>query len=269
MNGHANASGSRRGLHLALEIGVPVVLVGVWWAASAGSESFFFPPLPEILSALRDDWLSTRLTADLVPSLVRLAIGYAIAVAAGVAGGLVLGLAPKLARAFGPVLEFFRFVPPPVMAPVFIIVAGFGDPTKILFIAFGVVWPVLMNTMDGVAGADRVQSEVARAYGFTAAFRVRHVVLPAAMPRVFTGLRTGLAVGVIVMAVGEMVGSSDGVGYAVLDAQRGFAIPEMWAGMIMLGIVGYVLNLLLLLAERRVLFWYRDARETSGKESAR
>ncbi len=254
---------------LAFEISVPAVLLVVWWFASAGSTSIFFPPLRTIAEAFGDNWLFTRVGSDLVPSLLRLAAGFSLAALVGVTAGLVLGRSPMLARAVRPLLEFFRFIPPPVTAPIFIVLWGIGDTTKVLFIAFGVVWPVLMNSMDGARGVDRVQLDVTRVFGFSPWYRLWHLILKASAPRIFVGLRNGLAVGIIVMAVGEMLGSTNGVGYYVLFAQRTFAIPEMWAGMFMLGIVGYVLNVAFLAVERRALFWHRGAAPRATRKTTR
>ncbi|WP_069813390.1 ABC transporter permease [Streptomyces sp. TP-A0874] len=254
---------NRRLTRLTLEISVPLALLALWWVLSEGSQSIFYPPLAAITEAFRDDWLFARVGSDLAPSLIRLGIGYGVASLLGIAAGLALGRIALLGRAFGPLLEFFRFIPPPVTAPIFIVIWGIGDLTKVFFIIFGVVWSVLMNTMDGARSVDRMQLEVAKVFHFPAWRRLLHVILPASLPRIFVGLRNGLAVGVVVMAVGEMVGSTNGIGYQVLDAQRSFEIPAMWASMFMLGIVGYLLNAAFLFIERRALFWYTGAREAA------
>lgn len=252
---------TRRNVGLwALEILVPTAVLLIWWVASAQSTSFFYPPLRTIADAFADNWLFERVGSDLVPSLVRLAVGFTLASIIGVAAGLALGRLPMLASLCRPLLEFFRFIPPPVTAPIFIVIFGIDDLTKILFIVFGVVWPVLLNAMDGAKSVDQIKLDAAMVYDFNRWQRFRHVIWPASLPRIFVGLRNGLAVGIIVMVVGEMLGSSNGVGYFVLEAQRTFQIPEMWAGMFMLGIVGYVLNLLFLAAERRTMYWYRGLR---------
>lgn len=264
---------TRRAVGLwALEISVPVLILVVWWFASANSTSFFYPSLHDILVAFKETWLPERLTSDLVPSLVRLAIGYSAASILGVTAGLILGRADLLASLCRPFLEFFRFIPPPVTAPIFVVIFGIDDLTKVLFIVFGVTWPVLMNAMDGARSVDSVQLDAATVLGFTRWQRFSQVIWPASLPRVFVGLRNGLAVGVIVMVVGEMLGSSDGVGYVVLESQRTFNIPVMWAGMLMLGLVGYLLNLVFLAVERRTMYWYRGLRgnlDPQRKASAR
>lgn len=251
---------SRRHLKLiALEAVVPIVLLLAWWFGSAGSTSVFYPPLKSIAEAFQLQWLS-GLSPDLVASLYRLGIGFGIAVVAGVGLGFVLAGSPRLNQAFGPVVEFARFLPPPVTAPIFIILWGIGDLAKIVFIVFGAIWPILMNTVDGARSVDDVKISTARVYGITGWRRLVHLTLPASGPRIAVGIRNGLAAGLITMAVGEMIGSSDGVGYVMLRAQQEFATPEMWSGMIMLGLLGYALNAILTIIEHRVLFWHLQRR---------
>jgi ABC-type nitrate/sulfonate/bicarbonate transport system permease component len=117
-----------------------------------------------------------------------------------------------------------------------------------------------LNTIDGVAGVDLTLTDTARAYGIRGLQRLRRVVLPWASPQIFAGMRTALSLALIVMVVSEMVASTNGVGYFVVQSQRSFAIPEMWSGIIMLGLLGYGLNLVFGLVEHRILRWHRGAR---------
>lgn len=256
---------ARRTIGIALEILVPAAIVAGWWIWSTGAHSLYFPPLPDILHAFRRDWLGDRVGSDLQPSLRRMAIGFAIACALGVAGGTLLGLSQVAARATAPLVDFLRSIPPPALIPFGIVVLGVGDTAKIFLIAFVCLWPVLLNTIDGVAGIEPTVAETVHSYRIRPLDRLRLVVLPAASPQIFAGLRTSLSLAIIMMVISEMVASTNGVGYFVVDAQRSFAIPEMWGGMIMLGILGYVLNLLFGVVERRVLAWHRGARARAGE----
>jgi ABC-type nitrate/sulfonate/bicarbonate transport system permease component len=122
---------------------------------------------------------------------------------------------------------------------------------------------VLLNTMDGIGGIDHTLLDTARVYQIGARDRILRIMLPAAGPQIFAGLRTSLSLSLILMVISEMVASTNGIGYFVLQSQRTFAIPEMWAGIVLLGILGYVLNLIFLLVERRVLRWHRGARASA------
>ena len=243
-------------------LGLPLVLVAVWWVASANSESFYLPPLRRILETFADVWLSARLADDVLPSLLRLAVGYLAAVALGVAVGVPVGASRALRDVVEPVLEFFRAIPPTVMVPILILVAGIGDTMKVLVIVFGCIWPVLLNTVEGVRAIDPVLDETARCYGIRGAARLRHLVLRGASPQIVTGMRQSLSIGIILMVISEMFASSNGLGFTIIQFQRGFAIPEMWSGIILLGLVGVLLSLVFRAMEGRVLAWYHSLRRS-------
>jgi ABC-type nitrate/sulfonate/bicarbonate transport system permease component len=237
-----------------LEIAVPLALLGLWAAWSAGSDTFYYPPLTDILETFNDTWVFERVGSDVVPSLLRLGAGYALAVVVAVLVGIPLGLNRTARRAAAPIVEFLRAIPPPALLPLAIVVIGVGNSMKVLIIAFVCLWPVLLNTIDGIRGIDPTLNETARVYGVP-----RRATLPAAAPQIFAGMRTSLSLAVIMMVISEMVASTNGIGFFVLQSQRTFAIPEMWSGILLLGILGYVLNLLFALVERRVLAWHRGA----------
>jgi ABC-type nitrate/sulfonate/bicarbonate transport system permease component len=159
-----------------------------------------------------------------------------------------------------PVLEFFRAIPPPVLVPIFILLFGIGDGMKVIVIAFGCMWPILLNTVEGVRAVDSVLSDTARVYRITGSARLRKLVLPSASPQIYAGLRQGLSVAIILMVISELFAASNGLGFAVVQAQRSFAIPETWAGMLMLGLLGFLLAMLFKVVENRQLAWYHGLR---------
>ena len=152
-----------------LEVTVPLALLGLWALLSADSETYYFPPLTDILDTFADTWLFERVGSDVVPSLVRLGLGYGIACVVAVALGLALGLSPAFRRALDPVVQFLRSIPPPALLPFGILVLGVGTSMKVFIIAFVCLWPVLLNTIDGVAGVDPTLRETARVYRSAAA----------------------------------------------------------------------------------------------------
>jgi len=251
---------TRRHLYLLVEVLAPLVLLGVWWAASAGSTDPYFPALSKIFDKFSQVWLFRRFDSDVVPSLARMFAGYALAAVIGLPLGVALGLAPRLHEAVAPVLEFFRAIPPPALIPFGIVVLGVGDAMKIFIIVAVCVFPIMLNAVDGVRGVDPGLVDTAKAYQVSRRDRLMHVVVPAAAPQMFAGLRTGLALALILMVISEMVASTSGIGYFVLQSQRTFAITEMWTGILLLGILGYLLNLVFALVERRVLRWHRASR---------
>ncbi|MEA2269211.1 MAG: hypothetical protein QOD55_1373 [Solirubrobacteraceae bacterium] len=251
---------SRRALLVGVEVAVPLAVVAVLWVWSSGSDVYYFPPLSKVLETFNETWLFERFGSDVVPSLVRLFIGYFIAVGVGVAAGVALGMSAVLRRIGHPVIEFLRAIPAPALLPFALLVLGVGNDSKIFVIAFVCVWPILLNAVDGVSGVDPTLTDTGRVYRIPARDRLLRVVLPAAAPQIFAGMRTSLSLALILMVISEMVASSNGIGYFVLQSQRSFAIPEMWSGIILLGILGYLFNAVFLLVERRVLAWHRGAR---------
>ncbi|MFE6037421.1 ABC transporter permease [Streptomyces sp. NPDC056452] len=241
-------------------LGLPAVLLAVWWVASDASTQVYSPPLRTILTAFGDVWTGDRITADVLPSILRLLAGFSVAAVLGVTAGIVIGSYRRVRAATEPVLEFLRAVPPPVLVPVIMLFAGIGDTMKIFVIASGCVWPVLLNTVEGVRAVDPVLSETARAYGLRGGIRLRHLLLRSASPQIFTGLRQALSIGIILMVISEMFAASNGLGFAVVQFQRSFAIPEMWSGILLLGLLGFLLSVLFQLVERRALAWYHGLR---------
>ncbi len=244
---------------LVVTLALPVLLFAVWWIVSDSSKSFYLPPLRKILAAFGTTWPS-RLTTDIVPSIARLVIGYAGAVVVGVGLGVPLGARPRLRALLEPALELFRAIPPPALVPVFMLLFGIGTPMKLLVIVSGALWPVLLNTIEGVRAVDEVLSDTCRTYGIAGAMRLRVLVLRAASPQIVTGMRQALSIAIILMVISEMFASSSGLGFAIVDFQRGFSIPEMWSGIILLGLLGFLLSLLFRLFESRALRWYHELR---------
>jgi ABC-type nitrate/sulfonate/bicarbonate transport system permease component len=239
---------------------LPVVLFALWWFTSASSTDFYFPPLSRIIDSLVEEWFGPRLADDVLPSLLRLAAGYFIAAVVGVTLGVLIGTYKRLRDLLEPVLEFFRAIPPPVIVPILMLVFGIENTMKIVVIAFGCMWPILLNTAEGVRAVDSVLSDTARTYRINGSARLRHLILPAASPQIAAGLRQGLSVAIILMVISELFAASDGLGFAIVQAQRSFAIPEMWAGMLMLGLLGFLLSLLFRIVENRWLAWYHGLR---------
>jgi ABC-type nitrate/sulfonate/bicarbonate transport system permease component len=253
----------RRLLGTGLEVTVPLLLLVAWALASAGSETYYFPPLTDILSTFADTWVFERVGSDVVPSLVRMGVGFGIAVVVAIAAGLLLGMSRRSRVATAPIVEFLRSIPPPALLPFAILVIGVGNSMKVFIIAFVCIWPILLNTIAGVTGVDPTLRETTRVYGIARRDRLWHVMLPAASPQIFAGMRTSLSLALILMVISEMVASTNGIGYFVLQSQRTFAIPEMWSGILLLGILGYTLNAAFVLIERRVLRWHRGARASA------
>jgi ABC-type nitrate/sulfonate/bicarbonate transport system permease component len=251
---------SRRTVLIGVEIVTPLVLLAILWVWTANAQSYYFPPLADVLQAFADTWVFERFTQDVVPSLTRLGIGYAIAVVVGISVGVVLGQRPALRRMATPIIEFLRAIPAPALIPFAILVLGVENDSKIFLIAVVCVFPILLNTMDGVAGVEPTLLDTTSVYRIGPLDRLRYVVLPAAAPQIFAGMRTSLSLSLILMVISEMVASTNGIGYFILQAQRSFAITEMWSGILLLGVLGYGLNAIFTVVERKILAWHIGAR---------
>ncbi|UOQ57375.1 ABC transporter permease [Leucobacter allii] len=249
--------------------GALVALGVVWEVAARLIGSPFFPPISKVIGRFVDLWfsgppsalfLTERFGTDLLPSLGRLFGGWGL----GVALGILLGVAIGRSRTFGdyvePIMHFARAIPPPALLPIFFILLGIGDGMKISLIAFAVVWPVLLNTIDGVRSVEPLHLDTSRVFAFPRGKIFFGIVLPSASPKIFAGLRVSLAVALIVMVIAEM-SSTSGIGYNVVIAQRSFQMLDMWAGILVLGIIGYVLTAILSLVETRVTRWHQGSRE--------
>ncbi|KWR70441.1 nitrate ABC transporter permease [Arthrobacter sp. W1] len=246
---------------------LPCTLLLAWWFGSASSDALYFPSLSTILGTLAGDWLGPGLVEHLLPSIGKFLAGFLIASVLGVLLGLLIGLSPILRAASEPIVQFLRSLPPPVLLPVGIVVFGIGASMNISIIAFGAIWPTLLNTIDGVKSLDPQVEDMARSYRITVSQRIRYVVLPGAGPQIFAGLRTTLQISIILIVVSEMVASTSGIGYYLLNSQQTFAVAQTWAGTLLLGIFGYLANLLFLMLERRVLRWQSKMLTNSGKSA--
>jgi ABC-type nitrate/sulfonate/bicarbonate transport system permease component len=245
---------------IVLVLALPALLFAIWWVTSADSQSFYAPPLKKILTTFPNVWTGERIRTDVVPSLLRLIAGYTLAALVGVGLGVMIGLNRRVRAALEPVLEFFRAIPPPVLVPIIMLFAGIGNTMKVVVIVSGCVWPILLNTVEGARAVDEVLSDTCHSYGITGVARLRHLVLRSASPQIFTGLRQALSIGIILMVISEMFAASNGLGFAVVQFQRSFAIPEMWTGILLLGLLGFALSVLFRLVENRLLAWYHGLR---------
>ncbi len=242
-------------------------LAGWQLAAEGGANPYFLPPsvvFPAMYRQWFDGpvahlWLTADATANLLPSIGRMLGGLAIASVIGIALGVAIGRSALVSDLVEPVVHFARAVPPPILVPVFLFVIGIGTPMEIWSIVFGVVWPVLLNAIDGARHVHAGHLETARAFKIPALQRLVRIILPSAAPKIFAGLRLGVALALVMMIVSEFVGSVNGIGREMMTAQGSGQISLMWAIIVILGLLGVVLTLLLGVAERQVLAWQRGS----------
>lgn len=248
----------------ALASAVPVALIMWWWFGSANSTSIYFPPLAAISETFRELWLFERWPTDVIPSLNRMAIGFAISAVVGITLGVLVGYSRFARQTLAPYIDFLRSVPPAAILPLAILLFGIGDSMKIFVVVFGAIWPILLNTADGVRSVDQTLLNTMKAFNVPTSRTITRVIIPAAMPQVFAGLRTSLSLSIILIVVSELTASTNGLGYFILNAQRTFAITDMWSGILLLGFIGVGLNLAFVATERLVLRWYFESQRMEG-----
>ncbi len=243
-------------------VGLPLLLLGLWALSALVSPNRYFPAPWRIAEAFAKTWLGESFFVDVLPSIGRLLVGLALAIAIGIAIGLLIGSVRWLRQLVEPVFEFFRAVPPPMLVPLLAITLGIGDTAKIVVIVAGAIWPILLNTVEGVRAVDAVQRETATSYQLSPLQRVVFITLPSAAPQIMAGIRQSLSIGIILMVISEMTNSSSGLGLRITFFQQNFQIPEMWSGIVLLGFIGIALAVLFQIAEHFVLGWYRGLKET-------
>lgn len=266
MSGAADTRTSRATVaahHALLRWTVLVLAVGVWELAARAHGSVYFPPPVRIARHVHDLWfsgpaghvfLTQAAVGDVLPSLGRMAAGFALAAVAGIVLGVAVGRSRRAYALCNPVLQFARAVPPPALVPVFVVVFAFGTPMQIASIVFSAVWPVLINTAAGARNTDPLRLDVAAVLRLNTAERLWFLVLPSALPRIFAGLRLSLSLSLILMVFSELLpGTANGIGFALTDAQTRSDLLTVWAALVLLGVLGYLLNTGLLAVEKRLI----------------
>src|SRR5215212_2004365 len=221
-----------------------------------------WPPVTRIFDAWIENVGDGTIPGHLIATLWRQMLGYGLAAVIGIMLGLAMGYYRVLYNLFEPLVEVLRPIPGPAYLPILVLFVGIGHEMKVTLIFLASLFPILLNTYSGVRSIDRVQFDTARTLGLTTLQTFRELVLPAASPQILTGMRISLAISLILAILGEMIVSNDGLGYFVLLAQRTFKVPDMYAGIFTLALLGYVLNRLFLMIESRLIRWHT---ESSGR----
>ncbi|MBP1781798.1 ABC transporter permease [Micromonospora chalcea] len=237
-----------------------LALAAIWETAPRAGlvDRVFLPPLSEVLAAWWELLRTGQLADHVGASLTRSLTGLALAVVTAIPLGLLIGWYRPLADLLSPLLEVFRNTAALALLPVFVLILGLGETSKIALVVYACSWPILLNTVAGVKGVDPLLIRSARSMGLNHLRLFQKVILPAAVPTVFTGVRLAGAYSILVLVAAEMVGAKAGLGYLVNYAQYNFAIPDMYAGIITISAIGLVVNQLLVAGERRFSTWRVD-----------
>ncbi|MDJ0391557.1 ABC transporter permease [Roseomonas sp. E05] len=253
-------AGAMRGLAI-------LIFLGIWAAVSLGNAYVWkaFNPilLPSpwaVLASGVDLARSGQLQRDILASMARVLQGFAVAALAGVAVGLAAGTWRALDRLVEPMIELLRPIPPLAFLPMMVLWFGIGETSKIAFIAYAAFFPVFTTTVEGIKHVDPLLLRAASSLGATRMELFRHVVLPAALPAIITGLRLGFGLSFFVIVAAEFIAADSGLGYMINDARTFFMVSQMLLGAVVIGLIGFLFNILLRALENRLLRWRHATR---------
>jgi len=237
---------------------IGIVLLALIWefAPRLGLvDRHFVPPLSEVLDAWWQMIRSGELATNLRASLVRSAVGFGLALVTAIPLGAAIAWYPPVRDLTTPVLEIFRNTAALALLPVFVLILGIGETSKIAIVLFACFFPILLNTISGVASVDPQLLRSARVLGLSPVTTFRKVAFPAAVPTIFTGIRIAGAAAILVLIAAEMIGATAGLGYLITYSQFNFLIPKMYAGIITTSVLGLAINFGLVALERRFSRW--------------
>ncbi len=236
---------------------VLLVLLALWELAPRLGlvDTAFLPPLSEVLEAGWELALNGQLHEHLEASVLRAYGGFAIAVVVFVPLGLAIGWYAGLANALKQIIEVLRNTAPLALLPVFILLLGIGEVSKVTMIVYSCAWPLLLNTIAAVKQVDPLLVKSARTMGATPLQLFVKVILPSALPTIFVGIRLASAAAMLVLIASEMVGAKAGLGYLVIYGQYSFLIPQMYFGVLAITTIGLLSNYGLEAVESRLTRW--------------
>ena len=216
----------------------------------------YFPAPTSVAAALIGLLQTGELWGHLGATVTRAGVGYLFAMLIAVPVGLLMGKFRWVNSLLEPLVDALRTMPSAAIIPVAILLFGIEEQMKISVIIFGAMWATIVSTVDGIRGVEPLLLDTGRLMQLSPTQMITRIIFPAAMPTIVTGMRISLAIALILAVTSEMIAGSDGLGYFILDAERGFAFHRMYAGIIVIGCIGYVASRLFVMIESRLLFWH-------------
>ncbi|MFK0691769.1 ABC transporter permease [Mesorhizobium sp. IMUNJ 23033] len=237
--------------------GILIAFLALWQVSSSAGwvNAAVLPPIGMIVAALWKGLAGGTLLGDIAISLQRSGIAFAAAVVVAIPLGLFMGQVRSVETALDPILQVFRQTSALALYPVFILLLGLGEASKVFVIFWATLFPLLLNTISGVKEVDPKLLEMARVYGATRLTVFRRVVLPGAVPSIFVGLRLSATTALLLLIASEMIGANKGIGFQVMNAQYNFQIPLMFAAIVILAGLGLIANQALVSLQRRLCRW--------------
>lgn len=242
-----------------------LLLLWEYGSRSSPKLQLYIPPVSKIIVTLSQLIVSGQVTAHLITTLRRFLEGYLLAAAIAVTLGVVLGYFRFVHSLLETLIEFLRPMPSVAIIPVAILLLGIGDAMIVAVTVYASTWPILINTIDGVRHIERTLIDTGRTFGLARWRILWQIILPAASPHIVTGLRVSLAIALILVTTAEMIAGSKGLGFFILDEERSLRSSAMYAGIILVAALGYLLNRLFLALEEKAMQWRRGmvAREAT------
>jgi len=218
-------------------------------------DKVFLPPFSQVAETFVELIGNGQLWEHVSASLSRALLGFVIAVAVAIPLGIAIAWYRPVAEFLNPILELFRNTAALALLPVFILILGIGETSKVALVVYASTFPILLNTISGVRTVDPLLIKSARSLGLSPVRLFQKVILPASVPTIFTGLRMAAASSILVLIAAEMVGAKAGLGYLITASQLNFQIPEMYAGIVTIALVGLAFNGVIVAVERRLSRW--------------
>ncbi|MER8910391.1 ABC transporter permease [Mesorhizobium sp. M0854] len=249
--------GGRAGIRFLSRYGVLIAFLAIWQVSSSAGwvNAAVLPPIDMIVAALWKGLAGGTLLGDIAISLQRAGLAFAAAVLVAIPLGLFMGQVRTVETALDPILQVFRQTSALALYPVFILLLGLGEASKVFVIFWATLFPLLLNTIGGVKQVDPKLLEMARVYGARQLTVFRRVVLPGAVPSIFVGLRLSATTALLLLIASEMIGANKGIGFQVMNAQYNFQIPLMFAAIVILAGLGLIANQALVSLQRRLCRW--------------
>jgi NitT/TauT family transport system permease protein len=240
-----------------ISIASPVVLLLVWEIAARTGliDTRFFPAPSSILQTLFTLGSTGELWQHTTASLQRLALGFLVGGIPALVLGVVMGLSRPIRAIFDPLIAATYPIPKSSILPLALLIFGLGEGSKIFMVAIGVFFPVAINATTGVLGISKVYRDVGRNFKASRWNTFRTIAIPGALPVIMTGIKLGVGMGLVLIAIAEMMGAKSGLGYMIWAAWETFSVEQMYVGLFVIAIIGFVLTLVLNEIEKRLVPW--------------
>ena len=232
-----------------------VILIWEILPATGVIDARSLPPFSDVMQGLLSLILSGELAKHALASFHRTLLGFFIAVAIAIPLGIFMGWFKRLEKIVDPLMQICRNTATLALYPVFILVFGLGELSKVGIIFWGSIWPILINTIEGVKTVDPLLIKAARSMAMSRFGLFLHVILPAAVPSIITGLRISATRSIIILVAAEMLGASAGLGFLIFDAQHKYEVEKMYAGIVVLIMLGMSVNYLIVRLEQYLTRW--------------